>query len=286
MTIVRSSALPSNPDPGRAQRLADVYARAERLRRRRRARLGTGALLGSLAAFMGGLLVGSNLGVPQQLTTIGRPDAPASTTTTESEPTTTTAGLPVVPDARAQRNTPPDREAVEEPVATPAEPGVPAVTSTAPTTAPPPTSTTVPNCRNSRDPACGPLRYEPPPVNEPMTVEVAFSPTDPEPGEEITFTVRLSDDGPVSRRNCLNTQTYGEVGERVVLCTVACAPTEPRYGLWDPPPPENSAFEETFRHTYDESGTYTATFAYNQGADCTSSPYRSTGEASVTVTVE
>ena len=51
------------------------------------------------------------------------------------------------------------------------------------------------------------------------------------------------------------------------------------------PPPENTRFQETFSHTYDEAGAYTATFAYNVGADCSFSPYRSTGEASITVPV-
>lgn len=276
--------MPSSPDPGRSQRLEDVYARAERLRRQRRARLGTGALLGSLAVFMVGLLVGSNLGVPQQLTTIGQPDPPSATTTTERQ-RTTTIDLPVEPPPEEEGITPPDGEAgVPPPTTNPPPPPVTTPPTTVGTAPEPP----VPDdlaCQNSRNPACGPLRYEPPPVNEPMTVEVAFSPRNPEPGEEVTFTVRVSDDGPAKPGDCVNQQTYGEADEAVVFCTAACAPESLRYGTWDPPPPENSTFEETFRHTYEASGMYTATFAYNQGADCTFSPYRSQGEASVTVTV-
>lgn len=278
--------MPSNPDPGRSQRLEDVYARAERLRRQRRTRLGTGALLASLAVFTVGLLVGSNLGIPQQLTTIGRPDPPAITTTTGPLGPTTT-GLPVDPPPDAQGITPPDGEAdVLLPATTPPPPPPVTTPPTTTRTAPePPPDPAVPPCRNSRDPACGPLRYEPPPVNEPMTVEVAFAPRNPEPGEEVTFTVRVRDDGPAKAGDCVNQQTYGEADESVGFCTAACALESLKYGSWDPPPPENTSFEESFRHSYEASGMYTATFAYNVGADCSFSPYRSQGEASVTVTV-
>lgn len=276
--------MPSSPDPRRAQRLDDVYARAERLRRQRRARLGSGALLGSLAVFVVGLLVGSNLGLPQQLTTIGRPDPPPSTTTTE-RPAPTSTDLPVDPAPDADAVTPPDGEAGVPPATNPLPPPPVTTTPTTVGTAPEPPVPDVLPCRNSRDPACGPLRYEPPPVNQPMTVEVAFSPRNPEPGEEVTFTVRVNDDGPATPMSCMNSQTYGEPNEAVGLCTASCVAPEPRHGPWDPPPPEDTSFQETFRHAYAEPGTFTATFAYNVGEDCTFSPYRSQGEASVTVTV-
>jgi hypothetical protein len=277
--------LPSSPEPDRTQRLADVYARADRLRRQRRARLGTGALLGSLAVFMVGLLVGTNLGIPQQLTTIGRPDVP-STSTTERPSTTTTTGLPVEPGPEAaQEFTPPGREApVQQPPPT-SQPQRPPATTT-PTTEPAATtSTTAPGCRNSRDPACGPFRYDPPPVNAEMNVQVTYSPPDPKPGDEITFTVRVSDDGPAEpgSRNC-NEASFGDE-DTAMACSASCIPREPRHGPWDPPIPENTSFEETLRHVYADSGTYTATFSYNQGGNCTQNPYHSEGEASVTVTV-
>ena len=278
--------MPSSPEPDRTQRLAEVYARAERLRRQRRARLGTGALLGSLAVFMVGLLVGSNLGIPQQLTTIGRPDAPSTTTTERPTTTTTTSGLPVEPGPEAPgSNTPPGGEAAAQPPAPDPQPSRPPETTT-PTTQPAPTtSTTVPSCRNSRDPACGPFRYDPVPVNEPMNVEVTFSPRSPEVGKVVTFTVRVDDDGPAAAGDdCINSQSFGDE-ETTSACVEDCERPEPRHGPWDPPPPENAGFEETFRHTYTERGIYTATFSYNQGANCRENPYYSQGEASVTVTV-
>lgn len=281
--------MPSSLEPSRAQRLADVYARAERLRRQRRARLGTGALLGSLAVFMVGLLVGSNLGITQQLTTIGRPDAPSTTATTDSPtttdaPSTTAANLPVVPDSDAQGNPPPDGEVAIPP---PPTPQIPSTSTTASTRPEPPagTSTTVASCRNSRDPACGPLRYDPPPANEAMMVVVTFSPEAPKAGETVTFTVRVREDGPVTRGpGACNEATFGDE-ETARACSASCALPEPRHGPWDPPPPEDTSFTETFRHTYAEAGDYTANFAYNQGQNCTSNPYYSAGETPVTVPV-
>lgn len=276
--------MPSSPDHIRSQRLADVYARAERLRRQRRARLGTGAaLLGSLAVFVVALLAGSTLEAPQEVSSADRPAASNTTSTHHLSTTTTTGDLQIEPEPEEGSTTPPEEEFVVDPPPT----SLPA-TSTTVANEPDPgpqAATDVPTCRNSRDPACGPFYLDPTPANEPMVVDVVFSPQNPEPGEEVTFTVRVRDDGPASPSSCINTQRYGEPDDLVSICSASCVPTEPKYGPWDPPPPENANFEETFRHTYTEPGTYSATFSYNIGADCSFSPYRSTGEASVTVVV-
>ncbi len=280
--------MPSSPDHIRSQRLADVYARAERLRRQRRARLGTGAaLLGSLAVFVVALLAGSTLEVPQEVSSTDQPAASSTTTSQRPSTTTTTGEFPIESDQEEGATTPPDEEATVGFPPTTLSTRLPR-TSTAVVNEPAPspeTPTAAPICRNSRDPACGPFYFDPPPFNEPMAVDVVFSPQNPEPGEEVTFTVRVSDDGPASPGSCINTQRYGEPDDLVSVCSASCVPTEPKYGPWDPPPPENANFEETFRHTYAEAGTYTATFSYNVGADCSFSPYRSSGEASVTVPV-
>lgn len=281
--------MPSSPDHIRSQRLADVYARAERLRRQRRARLGTGALLGSLAVFVVALLAGSNFEVPQEVSSADRPAASNPTTAQRPSTSTTTGDVPTEAEPEEGSRTPPgeDEDLAVEPPPTSLPTRLPA-TSTTVASEPDPrpeTATDVPTCRNSRDPACGPFYFDPTPANEPMTVDVTFSPENPEPGEEVTFTIRVRDDGPASPRSCMNLQTYGEDGAIVgPVCSASCAPSEPKYGPWDPPPPENANFEETFRYTYTEPGTYTATFFY-RGTDCSFSPYRSSGEASVTVAV-
>ncbi len=91
-----------------------------------------------------------------------------------------------------------------------------------------------------------------------------------------------TDDGPVHPGSCDSSQRFGDEDDEVA-CAASCLPPEPRHGTWDLPPPEEGGATEVFRHTYDQPGTYTATFSY--GAVCSSSPYRSQGEASVTVTV-
>lgn len=281
--------MPSNPDPRRADRLADVYARAERLRLRRARRV-AGTAFGSIALLVTGVLVGANLDAGQLLRTVAPAGTTAPSTSTTASPTTTSieanidddttdtsALAPVEPDDGPDAGT--DRAGGD---------GEGRERRTTTTAAPPPTTTsttTAPPCRNSRDPACGPLRYEPVPVNQAMTIEVTVKPANPEPGEEVTFTVKVSDDGPVSPASCVNTQRFGEDDESVPFCTAACAAEAAKYGPWDPPPPEDISFEETFRHTYDKGGTFTATFAYNAGADCSFSPYRSQGEGTVDITV-
>ncbi len=99
--------------------------------------------------------------------------------------------------------------------------------------------------------------------------------------------MRVRDDGPVRPGSCTHAHHFGDEKTPVSAgCTAMCAaPERPRYGPWDPPPPQDSLVEETFRHVYAEAGEYTAFFGYNLGDDCDPSPYRSRGEARVTVTV-
>ncbi len=137
-------------------------------------------------------------------------------------------------------------------------------------------------CRNSYDQACGPFRWDPQPANRPMDVEVSSSPQEAKVGQEVAFTVRVRDDGPVYAGSCGNGQSYGD-GTHSTRCSFACAGPL-KYGPWDPPPPKNSSFTETFRHTYEGPGAFTAEFEYN-GGDCTFSPFSSQGRAMVQVTV-
>jgi hypothetical protein len=122
-----------------------------------------------------------------------------------------------------------------------------------------------------------------------MSIEVTYEPTAPMAGHEVVFTVRVRDDGPLSAGSCTNSQDFGwypsEQEARRGVCTAACAAPRQRYGPWDPPPPENDSITEAFRHTYGRSGSYTARFGYNIGENCNFSPYKSRGEAAVTVDV-
>jgi hypothetical protein len=265
--------LPSRTERTRAERLADVYGRAGRIRRRRRLTRG-GALVGSLALVVG-FVVGTDLGEqevdlvtgPVTSTTASGAADSASDTATASSSTT------VLPDADPPA---PTTTALPPPPPTVAEPPV-----ESPTTSPP----TAIECRNSYDPACGPFRYDPEPVNGPMTVDVSASPNTPSAGEEVVFTVTVNDDGPIYPDNCVNTQQYGD-GTPSSVCTAACMPQPERFGPWDPPPPEPRTVTEEFRHVYERPGVYTAEFTYNAGADCSFSPYRSRGSGTVTIAAQ
>lgn len=257
--------MPPMPDELTSARLAETYRRAEAIRLRRRLAGGAVAVVVLLVAGLAGVAWPGGGG--DEVRTVAGPDGDATTTTAP-------------PDTILDTTTP------EPPVTDTTEPGMVTTTTAKPrsggdggATA---TTTTTKACRNSPDPACGPFRWDPEPVNRPMVVEASFSPQVPKVGEEVVFTVRVRDDGPVASGGCLNYQSYGD-GTNSPRCTIACVPP-PEYGPWDPPPPDNASIVETFRHTYSDPGTFTAEFVYS-GASCIPNPYRSGGKAAVQVTV-
>lgn len=264
--------MPSTAERTRAERLADVYGRAGRIRRRRRLTRG-GAFVGSLA-LVAGFVAAAGPGGDRQVDVVAGPDRSTATGDTAESPTATHP-----PTAATTLQADPSAPATSTTLAPPPTAAGPAVD--APATGPPTTAV----CRNSYDPVCGPFRYDPEPVNRPMTVAATASPTSPSPGEEVVFTVTVSDDGPISPNDCINTQQYGD-GSPFSICTAACPPQPQRFGPWDPPPPEPRTVTEQFRRDYEAPGVYTAEFTYNAGADCTFSPYRSTASGTVTITVE
>lgn len=265
--------MPSNTERSREERLADVYGRAARIRRRHRL-AGGGAVAGSLA-LVTGLLVGVGdrdrgqvdlLAGPASTVTTGLPAASSPPADPDPGPSTTVADDLDAPVATTTTTAAPRAETADDPA------GPTATTDT----------TSAPVCRNSSDPACGPVHYEPPPVNGPMTVEVVASPSTASPGEDVVFTVTVHDDGPITPGHCINTQSYGD-GGAITVCTASCVSGP--FGRWDTPPPRPQTVVEEFRHAYEAPGTYTAEFTYNVGADCEFSPYRSTAGGRVTVTV-
>jgi len=120
------------------------------------------------------------------------------------------------------------------------------------------------------------------PVNQPMRVAVSVAASDVAVGEEVVFSVEAEDDWPIEAGSCHNTQSFGD-DSPYSLCTSGC--TERSGGQPSPRPPERGAVREVFRHTYRHPGTYEARFSYNLGSTCERSRYRSTGEATITITV-
>lgn len=151
------------------------------------------------------------------------------------------------------------------------------------TTTRPPTTTTAP-CRNSMNPACGPLVYDPPPAaNQPLTVEVTFLPPIPKVGDVVAFyAVAVDPDAGIIRdANIVERYSDGRVG----TWPIATASCVGRFGPWDPPPPGRpDRVEKTFTHVFTTSGTHTATFGFSSSVGC-EDPYAGRGEMTVTVIV-
>lgn len=239
-----------------------TYRIAQRLRKRRRLAI-TSAAVALMAGVSGLITLGASDEGSQQLTSTGPPNVDTTTTST-TEPTqvdSTTVGPP----------------------ASPAPPAKPKSMTT--------TTTTI-VCRNSYDPICGEFYWDPEPVNQPMTVEIiSVSPTNPQVGETVTFSVRVGDDAGLTSGGCSNSRSsYGD-GSEDPICIAGCPIRGPSpTGPWDPPPNEFRYFQEDFTHIYTEPGTFTFSYSADSNPLCqrewpASNPYASYAAASTTITV-
>ena len=174
------------------------------------------------------------------------------------------------------------RIAAGPPVTTAAVPPVP----TPPFTLPPARPDLTGTCRNTHDPACGPFRWDPEPVETPVTVQVTAEPSVVRVGDEVVFRVEAS--SPVSSPWQLAARS-GDGGRLVPDYFQACAQPglAERFGVWDLPPPQPDDYTTTYRWAYDRPGTYMAVFTFGHGT-CNAQQhpqYPGTGQAAVTVTV-
>ena len=246
---------PPMPPRSPRQQLDLVQKRADRLRARRRA-----AVVGLAAVLLGAAVTaaialtspsGSKKVAAGKATTTTESTLPASTTTLPPETTTTAVTTP---------------------------------TSLAPATTVPvvaATTTSLP-CRNSKDPRCGPFRWDPNPgANSPITVSASVS----QDGQTVTFTLHVVDPDAspiiVGDGTC-NPPDFGDVGKS--RCTPSCA--APGYGPWTPPARQRGDRTVVYTHTYPSSGSYTAHFWFGSaGTPCPANPYASTIDQPVQVEV-
>jgi hypothetical protein len=129
----------------------------------------------------------------------------------------------------------------------------------------PDTTTTTVVCRNSTNPSCGPMFYDPPITNAPATITVSTSPPVPRVGDVVTFTVHVADpDTPISESPCVE-YTFGERAEVGGTCAAHCPAIPVRYGAWEPPParPGDSTFK--MEHVYATAGIFEAKFEVTVG---------------------
>ena len=147
--------------------------------------------------------------------------------------------------------------------------------------------TTTTQCRNSHDPACGPYRWDPQPINDPMNVHLEVLTAKPRAGQTVEFRVVATDDGRIDR-DCVGV-SYGD--DKDPWCAGSnpmCAAHPGAYGPWTPPEKPNDRFERVFPHVYDKPGTFVVSLIVRELQGCGSppSPYGSTGQGSTSITVE
>ena len=145
------------------------------------------------------------------------------------------------------------------------------------------TTTSTLYCRNSTDPRCGPFRWDPAPgPNQPLTIQVTFSPSQPVAGQPVTFHITASDpDAYIGHHGV-------DFGDAMTAMLAPAAYCDARYGPWTPPAPhpDRETFDE--QHVYSAPGTYTMTavaWSENYILGCTDGPYDSTAHSAVEVVV-
>src|SRR5438067_7268354 len=224
---------PSPPQPGPEDREA-VIRRAQSIKRHRQIAAGVAASALVVLVAVPALALTGGDGGHRKVNTIGAP-----TTSAETVPETV-----VVPET---------------------------TTTTEPTTTTmrPSTTTTALVCRNSFNPKCGPFRWDPQPVNQPMTATVTYSPQNPKTGETVTFHLTAADpDADVSApdpASCgssfsANSPNWGDrsirepCGHGDVVCDAS--PTGP----WTPPAPKPGQIAQDYTHVYEDPGTFVTSF--------------------------
>ena len=160
-----------------------------------------------------------------------------------------------------------------------------AVVTTTTTTAPV-TTTTI--CRNSIDPSCGPLRWDPAPQDQAPTATETATSTTATVGEPVHLALVLDDpDGGAGGGVCEDWSS----SDPGVVATGSCSdiPQDcPRYGPHDPPPPTpaQTVHETTVRFTTVGEQTVTVTgFTPDTLDDGCPNPYSSPWSHTFRVTV-
>jgi len=142
-------------------------------------------------------------------------------------------------------------------------------------------------CHNSRDPQCGPFHWDPDPgPNQPLTVQVTYTPERPVAGQAVTFHVVASDPDARVISHCA---FFSDV-KNPCLAPAAMF-TNDLFGAWSPPPkkPDRREFDDA--HTFESPGTYKVDVGawsvngLDGDGDTAHDPYGSAGNGSVVVTV-
>ena len=147
-----------------------------------------------------------------------------------------------------------------------------------------PTTTTTPLvCRNSYEQACGAFRWDPSPApGGTPSVSIKYSPAEPLAGQQVTFTVTISD--PNTAVYTCGQVSYGDGMNETCTASTASPNCRVRYGPWTPPSRYADSVSTSFAYTYKTAGTYTVSAKYPVGSSCYD-PYQGSATGSVPLTI-
>lgn len=136
-------------------------------------------------------------------------------------------------------------------------------------------------CRNSHNDECGEFRWEPSPADDkPIQVNIQHSPTSPNAGDVVTFSMRVSDDSQDKP-----SITEADWGDGSVTSGVGgCKVQSERFGPWTPPSNEVNSNEVQVRHRYIKAGSYNVSFAVSTD-QCDSRRYNPYGSRTTVKTM-
>jgi hypothetical protein len=217
----------------------------------------------------GGVQVGAGITTPTTAGTRATATGPTSSqpaSTSSSGPTTTGSSSTTVKGATTttRAGTETTGATVGPGPTTSTTKGVPATVGT---TTPPPSSTTTTTqpCRNSTLPVCGPFHWDPTPNNQPIGVGIVASPASPHTGDQVTFTVTVTD--PDHTVGTCATMDFGDQTPLQGSCP--SPPCAARYGAWDlPPAGVANTHTFTYMHTYAVAQSYFPSFYVDDRNDC------------------
>ena len=229
----------------------------------------------SLVALLTQVVVGGDSG-PRRVEVAAGRQAPARPTTTAVAPSTTELPPSTVPPLTTA---PPATAGRPSPTARAATGGKPAGGGGSP----PPVATTALVCeRNTSDPRCGLLTWDPPAgENRGLSITVD-APAEVKVNDPVTFRVRVTDPDHLVTGNCRS----ADFGDGTVVngpCSRPPCPTA--FGVWDTPPRQTGSGGEDYEHRFAAPGVYTVTFTFHTDLDRCPDPYGSFGNKSVKVTV-
>jgi hypothetical protein len=253
--------------------------------------LATSAVLGALDDDDTGQTVGiGEVGGDRTTTTTDRKSSTRRSTTTTTTTTTTTAEPEVLAETTERDpQAPPARTAPARPTPAAPRPSPAPAASPSPSPGPPPVPPPAPPpaliCRNSIDPACGPLVWDPAPGPYDVEVEEISVPLEIVVGEEVTFAVDYTELAGADAVGACASWTISKVPDDEPVDGEPQLPSSPcdaenhscsRYGPHHPPAASDDEVRVENPVTFTTPGTYEVTVGGHTAthlADGCANPY-------------